>query len=69
VLERRSTTHLLGEVCGGVLWHFSWWNGLQLGFDLIILGEVSGKSAFLFMLWMFVVKFTCFISRIMKLFV
>jgi hypothetical protein len=29
---------------------FPWWNGLQLGFDLIILGEVSGKSAFLFML-------------------
>jgi hypothetical protein len=43
--------------------------GLQLGFDLIILGEVSGKSVFLFMLWMFVVKFTCFMSKIMKLLV
>jgi hypothetical protein len=32
------------------IFHGGHWNGLQLGFDLIILGEVSGKSAFLFML-------------------
>jgi hypothetical protein len=49
-LAEITSAHLLGELYGGVFWHFSWWNGLQLGFDLIILGEVSGKYAFLFML-------------------
>jgi hypothetical protein len=48
---------------------YSWWNGLQIGFDLIILGQVSGKYAFLFMQWMFVVKYTCFMFKIMKLLV
>jgi hypothetical protein len=64
-----TSAHLLGELCGSVFWHFSWWNGIQLAFDLIILGEVSGKSTFLFMQWMFVVKFTCFVSKITKLLV
>jgi hypothetical protein len=50
-------------------WQFSWWNGLQLRFDLIILGELSRKYACLFMLWMFVVKFTYIMSNIMKLIV
>jgi hypothetical protein len=68
-LAEITSVHLLGELYGGVFWHFSWWNGLQQGFDLIILGEVSRKYALLFMQWMFVVKFTCFMSNIMKLFV
>jgi hypothetical protein len=45
-----TSAHLLGEFYGGVFLAFFMWNGLQLGFDLIILGEVSGKYAFLFML-------------------
>jgi hypothetical protein len=40
-LAEITSAHLLGEIYGGVFWHFSWWNGLQLGFDLIILGEVE----------------------------
>jgi hypothetical protein len=45
-LAEITSAHLLGELYGGVFWHFSWWNGLQIGLDFIIIGEVSGKFVF-----------------------
>jgi hypothetical protein len=46
LLAEITSSHLLRKLYGGVSWNFSWWNGLQLGFELINLGEVSIKYAF-----------------------
>jgi hypothetical protein len=50
LLAKITKARLLGEAyfCG-VSWLFSWWKSIQLGFGLIILGEISRKYAILFM--------------------
>jgi hypothetical protein len=58
---------LLGEAYFGVSWLFFMVEDLQLGFGLIILGEVSRKYAICLCKSMFVVNFTCFMLKIMKL--
>jgi hypothetical protein len=49
ILRIKTKALLLGEDFCGVSCLFSWWKSLQLGFGLIILGEVSRKSTILFM--------------------
>jgi hypothetical protein len=65
-LAEITSAQLLGEAYFGVSWLFFMVEDLQLGFGLIILGEVSRKSAICLCEGILVINFVCFMLKIMK---
>jgi len=66
-LAKITSLQLLGEAWFDVSWLFFMVEDLQIGFGLIILGEVSRKYAICLCKLILVLNFTCFMLKIMKL--
>jgi hypothetical protein len=65
-LVETSGAHFLKEAIFGAFWPFSCGGSSTRVICLIILGELSGKYAFIYYERTLMVIFTCFMSKIMK---